>query len=638
MCGIAGYCGDFDSSLLNEMNMIQAHRGPDGHGIWFESENHIGLAHSRLAIIDISSAGYQPMVDTSGRAVITYNGEIYNYKELRHGLESEGYQFESDSDTEVLLKMYHRYGSDLLAYLNGIFAFAVWDQEKKELFLARDGVGVKPLYYSAVNDSFLFASEIKALMVSQQIARRLNYHAIASHLTYLWSPHPNTVIDGVFKLEPGQAMIVRRGVIARKWVFYDLPYQTELRIISEEEAALETRRLVSQAVQRQMMSDVPVGAFLSGGLDSSAVVAFAREHSPRHRIQTFSIDLQGQGLAGEGLVNDLPYALKVAEHLDVDLKVVKVGAEIIQNLERMLYHLDEPQADPAPLNALFISRLAAEQGVKVLLSGAGGDDIFTGYRRHYALAQERYWSWLPLFLRKGLSGVSSLFPSNSPTGRRVVKAFKYADFDRDKRIASYFFWLNRDFVFDVLSKKSRESLGGYDPALPLLQTLAAKPKSLHPLNKMLYLEGKHFLADHNLNYTDKAGMAEGVEIRVPLLDPDLIAFAASLPLSYKQKGRSGKYIFKKAMKGILPEEVIHRPKTGFAAPLRYWLQNELKEMVDDVLSPGSIRQRGIFDYEGISRLRKMDANGKVDAAYPIFSMVCMELWCRIFIDRPVPGY
>jgi len=300
--------------------------------------------------------------------------------------------------------------------------------------------------------------------------------------------------------------------------------------------------------------------------------------------------------------------------------------------------LDEPQADPAPLNVLRISKFAREQGIKVLLSGAGGDDIFAGMRRHYALMQERYRSWLPYPFRSMLSTAANCVPASNHALRRISKAFQYAGLDHDRRLTSYFYWLNPELVHDVLAPGIISRVADYDVATPMLRTLDELPDGVHPLNKMLYLEAKHFLVDHNLNYTDKMGMAEGVEVRVPLLDPDVVAFASSLPVDYKQRGHMGKWIFKKAMEGILPKEVIYRPKTGFAAPLRYWLRTDLKELVDDVLSADTLRKRGLLDPAGVERLRKLDAAGKVDAAYPIFAMVCIELWCKIFLDQPIPKY
>ena len=633
MCGIVGGYGCVGNQRLTS---ILNHRGPDDTGHFVDGT--VFLGHTRLSIQDLSSAGHQPLKASDESVIIVYNGEIYNTDELRADLAADGFIFRGHSDTEIILNLYLKLGVKLLDRLNGIFAFAIWDRRTSELFLARDGLGVKPLYYTNENSTFMFASELKALLVDPAVSRSINTRSVVSHLTYLWSPCPDTMLEGVNKLEPGHAMIVHEGTITRKWRFYDLPYLPALAHITEDDAIDQTRRLISQAVQRQMISDVPLGAFLSGGLDSSAIVAFARQHFPDQKLQTFSIDLQGMGAGSEGLVDDLPYARRVADHLGVELNVITVGPEIIKDLERMIYHLDEPQADPAPLNVLKISKFAREQGIKVLLSGAGGDDIFTGYRRHYALMQERYWSWLPHPFRSMLSTTAQCPPVSNHVLRRISKAFQYAGLDNDRRLISYFYWLNPELVHDVLAPGILSKMADYDVASPMLRTLAELPDGVHPLNKMLYLEAKHFLADHNLNYTDKMGMAEGVEVRVPLLDPDLVAFAASLPVDYKQRGRTGKWIFKKAMEGILPKDVIYRPKTGFAAPLRYWLRNELKELVDDVLSEDSLLKRGLLDPAGVQRLRKLDAEGKVDAAYPIFSMVCMELWCRIFIDQPIPKY
>ncbi len=564
MCGILG---GFGQTFLSEDVSMLRHRGPDSSG--FVNDGTVSLGHTRLSIQDLSNTGCQPLTSQDGNVVIVYNGEIYDYAQQKADLVTSGYSFKGHSDTEFILNLYLRDGFDMIAKLNGIFAFAIWDKRSKELFLARDGLGVTPLYHCESDDSFIFASELKLLFTNSKLNRKINYEAVASHLTYLWCPSPVTMLEGISKLEPGYALVVKDGAIKKKWCFYDLPYNSSLSKISETDAITETRRLVSQGVERQLISDVPVGAFLSGGLDSSAVVAFAKHHMPDKKIQTFSIDLQGEGVRSEGTVDDLPYAQRVAKHLDVDLNVVSVGPEIINDLEKMIYHLDEPQVDPAALNVLHISKLARQHGIKVLLSGAGGDDIFTGYRRHYALMQEQYWSWLPGGARNMLSCLSTKIPVSNHIIRRFAKSIHYSNLNGNKRIASYFYWLNPELIYDVLIPQFNNALLNYDVASPLMKTLERMPEDIHPLNKMLYLEAKHFLTDHNLNYTDKMGMAEGVEIRVPLLDPDLINFSASLPINYKQRGREGKWIFKKAMENMLPNDVIYRPKTGFGTPLRY---------------------------------------------------------------------
>ncbi|OIO59173.1 MAG: asparagine synthase (glutamine-hydrolyzing) [Alphaproteobacteria bacterium CG_4_10_14_0_2_um_filter_63_37] len=635
MCGIAGFSGRFPESSLRLMGQKIVHRGPDDAGYFHRSEQGIGLAHRRLSIIDLSATGHQPMLDASGQVAIVFNGEIYNFRELRSELESGGHTFRGHSDTEVLLHLYLARGEAMLPLLNGVFAFAIWDGRSQTLLLVRDGMGVKPLYYAQTNAGVVFASELKALLVHPEVERSIDPQAVWQYLTYLWCPAPRTILAGVKKVLPGHAMSIRDGKIERQWQYYELPYDQAIEPWSAEEAARRVEESVRTAVTRQMVADVPVGAFLSGGLDSSAVVAFARQVEPEVRLQCFTIALKGGGQ--EGFADDLPYAQRVARHLGVDLHTIEVGPEITGHLAQMLYHLDEPQADPAPLNALFISKLAREHGIKVLLSGAGGDDIFSGYRRHFALQQERYWQGLPRWSRRMLAAGAHRLPTGHPALRRLRKAFEYADLPTDERLASYFFWGRPERLQRLLAPEVRAQLRDTSPADPLVQALGRVPAHRDRLDKMLFLESKFFLADHNLNYTDKMGMAMGVEVRVPLLDPDLVALATRLPVAFKQRGREGKWIFKKAMEPHLPHDVIYRPKTGFGAPLRTWLRGEsqLQPLQRDLLSREAIRSRGIFDPDEVAALVKEDAQGRVDASYTIFSLMCIELWCRIFLDETV---
>ncbi|HQS58851.1 MAG: asparagine synthase (glutamine-hydrolyzing) [Gallionellales bacterium 35-53-114] len=635
MCGIAGFNGGFSLGALKRMGERISHRGPDDSGFFHAPEHRVGLAHRRLSIIDLSPTGSQPMKDASGQVVIIFNGEIYNFRELRAELVSAGFVFRGHSDTEVLLNLYLLCGEEMLQRLNGVFAFAVWDGRVRSLFVARDGLGVKPLYYAKTDTGVVFASELKALLVNPEVKREIDPNAVLMHLTYLWCPAPSTILKGVKKLPPGHAMQIRDGEIQRQWKFYELPYNQAIVDISAKEAASQVEQAVRTAVERQMVADVPVGAFLSGGLDSSAVVAFAKQAQPDVRLQCFTIGFTDG--VDEGFAEDLPYAKKVSEHLGVDLHTIYVGAEMADQLETMIYHLDEPLADPAPLNALFICKLAREHGIKVLLSGAGGDDIFSGYRRHYALQKEQYWNWLPHWGRHLLAGGAGLLPTGRPSLRRLRKAFEYADLDKDERLASYFYWGQPARLESLLSDNYRQEINGWRVSEPLIEALHNVPDHTDPLNRMLFLESKFFLPDHNLNYTDKMSMAVGVEVRVPLLDPDLVALAARLPVGYKQHGREGKWIFKKAMEKYLPREVIYRPKTGFGAPLRSWLhsENKLKPLMMDVLSKNAITRRGIFDSKSVESLIEEDAKGRVDATYTIFSMMCIELWCRKFLDEDV---
>jgi asparagine synthase (glutamine-hydrolysing) len=633
MCGIGGFSGEFDRELLGRMSARMAHRGPDDAGAWSAQEDEIGLCHRRLSIIDLSPAGHQPMPDAQERARIVFNGEIYNYRELRAELEESGYAFASHTDTEVVLNLYLAYGEAMLARLEGMFAFAIWDVGRRELFLARDGFGVKPLYYAFTPRGFLFASELKGLLEEASVPRDIDPQAVANYLTYLWCPAPRTMLRAVSKLLPGEAMVVRQGRLLRRWRFYDLPYGQGRFQGSRGEAAEELRRLLAASVKRQMVADVPVGAFLSGGLDSSAICFFAREHARGGELDCFTIAFKDDAWRREGMADDLPYARRVAQALGVRLHTVEVGPEMAAEFERMVYHLDEPQADPAALNVLFIARLARARGVPVLLSGVGGDDLFSGYRRHAALWLERYWTWMPRPALRTVAGAARGLSRANPAARRLSKLLANADRDVSGRIEGYFTWIDPSARTALLSPELREALREGEGGNPLMESLSTLPSGLAPLDQMLYLEGHHFLADHNLNYADKMSMAASVEMRVPFLDKELVAFATSLPPAYKQHRLEGKWLFKKAMGPLLPREVIHRPKSGFGAPVRHWLKHELRPLVKEYLAEEVVMRRGLFDPAGIQQFLGDDEACRVDGAYPILAMILIEMWCRAFLDN-----
>lgn len=582
-----------------------------------------------------------------GEAGLTliYNGEIYNFAEIRRWLEMGGHQFQSRTDSEVLLHLYATEGVEMVSRLNGIFAFAIWDNrdsgrpdgiEKGDLFLARDQIGVKPLYYAATERGLLFASEIKAILQDPNLSRELDTEAIHYQLAYLWTPAPYTVLKHVRKLPPGSALVVRRGRIIRQWAYYDLPYGRDYLAGSENEIAAELRDRVEQAVTRQLVADVPVGAFLSGGLDSSAVVAMMRKLRPTERFDCYTIGFAGGGKI-EGAPSDLPYARRVARHLGVNLHTLEVNASIIEHLDRMLFHLDEPQADPAPINAMLIAERARQDGIPVLLSGAGGDDIFSGYRRHVAVRHDHIWDWLPAPVRRALARqADSMGGGNSNMKRRLAKVAAHAHLDPAARLVAYFWWSSEALRRTLYSKDLAAKLNGVETAAPFLASLERIADESDPLNRMLYLEGKHFLADHNLNYTDKTGMAVGVEVRVPLLDLELVDFATRIPPRLKQRGTEGKYIFKRAMEPLLPRDVIYRAKTGFGAPLRQWLRTDLRVYVEDALSDRAVRARGLFDPAAVQRLINQDRIGAVDGSFTIFALLTLELWCRMFVDVATP--
>jgi asparagine synthase (glutamine-hydrolysing) len=631
MCGIIGFQGRFEPSHLQAGIRAIAHRGPDDHGEFVDPGTGTGLGHARLSIIDLSPLGHQPMVDREGRVQLVFNGEIYNYRELRSELEAKGHRFRGHSDTEVLLHMYLEQGAEMFPRLNGIFTVAIWDARTGRLLVARDALGVKPLYVSESERGFAFCSEIKGLLAIAPDARQLDCAALDRYLTFLWCPGEGTPLTGVRKLLPGEAVEIAGGRVAKRWTWYRLPqFRGVQPDLGEADAISGTEEGVRRAVHRQMIADVPVGAFLSGGLDSSAVVAFAREVNPG--IRCFTIEAAGGEDQGE--TDDLPYARRVARHLGVPLESIRIDANrMASDLERMVVQLDEPLADPAPLNVLYICQLARERGMKVLLSGAGGDDLFTGYRRHVALQSEHLWSWLPRPARAALEAGTQRLDQRRASSRRLAKLFRGAAHSGNRRIVGYFEWARRSDLQSLYSPSFMERLGGCHAEQPMLDFIAPLPASVSRLERMLALEQRFFLADHNLTYTDKMSMAVGVEVRVPLLDLELIDFAARIPAGIKQRGSTGKWVFKRAMERHLPREVIYRPKSGFTAPLRRWIRSDLRPMVHDLLGPEAVRRRGLFRPDAVQALIQANQDGKIDASHTVLSLLCIEIWCRAFLDR-----
>lgn len=636
MCGIAGIlqfapAATPDQALLRRMTELLAHRGPDDAG--YETVGPAALGHRRLSIIDISNGGHQPMANDDGSIVIAYNGECYNYRELAQRMRARGHNFRSTSDTEVILRLYEEKGEACFAELQGMFALAIWDGRRRRLVLARDRLGIKPLYVTYNRERLLFASEMKALLADPQTGTEIDRVALGDYLHLLSIPDPRSIFQGIRKLQPGHLIIADASGVQER-PYWTLPVAID-EGMSYEAAVAGFEQRFFDAVSSHMVADVPVGAFLSGGVDSSALCHFAAKRRGSD-LQCFTIELGGTKLEQEGMEEDLHFARRMAERLHVPLEVVHVTPQLAHDLPRMLFTLDEPQADAAPLNALYISQRAREMGIKVLLSGAGGDDVFSGYRRHYALTREPLWSWLPQPARHMLAAVGAHLPPSSQLMRRVGKAFTYADLDARQRLISYLYWIKPQQSLALFNPELRASLATRKVAEVMESALASGTAGSNPLNQMLYLEQKFFLIDHNFNYTDKTSMAAGVEVRVPFLDPDLVAFANRLPPKWKQHGADGKWILKQALESILPHDVLYRAKTGFGVPLRFWLQGPLRPLLEDILSETSIKARGIFDMKAVRDLMKADREGRMDATYTIFSLLCIEIWARQFIDPPAP--
>lgn len=621
MCGIAGFLGNYPKSWLENANNIQSHRGPDDSGIWIL--DYVGLAHTRLAIQDTSTLGRQPMSSLDNRLKIIFNGEIYNFIEIRNQLINEGYKFKSKSDTEVLLTIWEKMGEECLSILNGIFSFAIWDQLSEELYIVRDSCGVKPLFWLESSKGIAFASEAKTLFSLLPKDIQINSDNLLKQMTYLWCPGPSTLVPNINSLSPGHLMKINKNnkFLIKSWK-EKLPYKISF-VRHKREAINRTSDLLRQAVHRQMISDVPLGAFLSGGLDSSSIVTFAREINPN--IECFTINNLYDG--SEGFTDDLPYARKVASHLGVNLHEITVeNDDLCNDIKWLLSRIDFPVADPAPLNVFQISKSAKKLGIKVLLSGTGGDDIFSGYRRHVAVELDKYWQWWPRPIKEVLSKFSNSVNKKNNYIRRIAKYFQYADKNPEERLINYFRWGKPSLIRSLLSDYLKEKLEDKNALNPMQSWLKNLPDNFTNLQKILTLEQRYFLCDHNLYYTDIMSMEEGVEVRVPFLDKDLINWSLRLPDKFKQRGLTSKWVLKKSMEKYLSKDIIYRPKSGFGAPLSRWLKKDLKELMRYYLDHSNLKKQNLFNPESVKSLVDKNDNGTIDGTYLIYSILCISIW------------
>lgn len=621
MCGIAGAVGLVAPADGAALGAKLAHRGPDDVGIL--AEGALLLVHRRLAIVDLSPAGHQPMVSADDRFAMVYNGEIYNHRELRE-TRLAGHRFRGASDSESLLELYAREGERCFARLNGIFAAAIWDRRERTLTLVRDGAGVKPLYLWRCRDGGLgFASEIKALLALPGFASALDPVAVAAYVSFLWSPGERSMFADVTKLEAGTWLRVdEAGAQVGGERFYALPAY-DPQAMDPAEAIAGTGRGLAEAVERQMLADVEVAAFLSGGLDSSAIVHFARSGAEAMKCFTLAY-----GEASSEMISDLPYARAAAAHLGVRLHEVDISPEMAQDLPLLVEMLDEPQADPAALGNYYISRAAKDLGIKVLLSGSGGDDVFSGYRRHRQFGWDAGVGRIPASFRRGALALARGAAGGSERGRMLVKLLGGLQGDADERLRRAFEWLPLETAAALVAAQP-DPRAIATPFAAALGEMGSGPA----VERLLRLDQRFFLRDHNLNYVDKTGMAAGVEIRVPFLDPQLMAFAARIPLGFKLRRGQTKWVLRKAMEPHLPREVIYRPKAGFGVPLRAWMKGPLRALVGDLTAPEVVARRGVLDPIGVVALRDAHFAGRIDAAYPLLALVMIELWCRAFVDR-----
>ena len=630
MCGIIGGVTNinFDSEVLLR---TMEHRGPDNSMLIRIGD--VFLGHTRLSIQDLSAAGNQPMYSECKNYVIVFNGEIYNHKEIRNEHLQE-VNFVSSGDTETLLKLYIKYGEACLKLLNGIFTFSIYNVLKKEFFIARDHFGIKPLYVYKDENQFIFGSELKSFL-GFGIKKTINLEAIENYLTFLWSPGEMTPFKNVKKILPGHYIKLSSDdfSILEEKVYYEKVPNGEYINLDERQLIDQLDKLLTKAVERQLLSDVPVGFFLSGGLDSTLLVAIAKKLQPDSKFPCFTIDVSGWDSGTDGFTDDLDYAIKAADYLDVDLSIVKADIDIVRNFDKMIWHLDEPLADAAPLNVMNIARLAKEKNIKILIGGAAGDDIFSGYRRHIALNFESFIEKIPLFLRRIFKQVCGYLPVRVTAFRRIKKFTANLDNIQQDRLIGYFDWMNSDEIKKLFKKDKKLGLDLYDSHIYFKKLLKKVKLDKNLLQKMLFLEVKTFLVDHNLNYTDKMSMAEGVEARVPYLDLDVFEFAQKIPPSLKMKGNQTKYILKKVAERYLPKEIIYRPKTGFGAPVRKWVTEEMDDMIRERLSEERIRKQGIFDFKAIEKIISQNKKKELDVSYNIWAVLAVTSWIEQFVHN-----
>ncbi len=632
MCGLAGIVlsphGHLDERVLLAMRDVQRHRGPDEAGIYLGQG--VGLGHRRLSIIDLSH-GQQPMVDEAAGLALIYNGELYNFQSLRAELEALGILFTSNSDTEVLLRAWQHWGEACLTRLVGMFAFAVWDMRAQRVFLARDHLGIKPLYYGFTNSGDLvFASELKGLLAHPGVERRLDPQALEDYLAFGYVPDPKSIYRGIRKLPPGHWLTWHAGEaepVPRQ--YWDVPFNRDTDVTTDV-AVAQLRTLLDEAVTSQMIADVPLGAFLSGGVDSSAVVASMSRASSRP-VRTCSIGFDHAGF------DETIYARQVARHLHTEHFEQRVSSDDYALLDTLAAVYDEPFSDSSALPTYRVCELARTQ-VTVALSGDGGDENFAGYRRYRLHAWESALrARLPLGFRKPVFGLlGSIYPKADWAPRPLRAKTTLQALTHDD-VEAYFHSVSTTSTAmrqQLYSASFKRELQGYS-ALDVFRTHAKNAPTDHPLLLAQYLDLKTWLPGDILTKVDRASMAHSLEVRVPLLDHRLVAWASSLPPALKLKGGTGKYIFKKALEPDLPHDVLYRAKMGFSVPLAAWLRGPLAQRAREALLNGAVAECGYFEPSMLDRLLTEHASGRRDHSSTLWSLLMLDAFLRHMQDPAV---
>jgi asparagine synthase (glutamine-hydrolysing) len=622
MCGIAGIFSfdgrPVDAEVLRRMCAVMVHRGPDDEGFYVRSD--VGLGMRRLSIIDLST-GHQPVGNEDGSVWVVLNGEIYNFADLRAELERRGHAFSTATDTEVIVHLYEEYGTRCVNKLRGMFAFAVWDARRRQLLVARDRLGIKPLYYAHVDGRLFFASEVKALLQVPEIDTRLSWSAVNHLFTFLSTPRAESIVADVRKLEPGHILVATARDGLRTERYWNVRFEPDYRR-SEDSFVEGLRELLEESVRLHLVSDVPLGAFLSGGVDSSAVVATMARLTGRP-VKTFSIGFR------EPDFTELEYARLVARQFGTEHHELTIEPDVVDVIEDLAWHLDEPFGDPSALPTFMVSKLAADH-VTVVVSGDGGDELFAGYDKYVVEARERRYR-LPAAARRALGALAGLIP-DGVTGRNFLGHLALTGPDRYLNASTLF---RQDQKRKLFRPETFDLIAAHDPWREAARDLATASGGW--LAALQYLDLHSYLPLDILTKVDRMSMAHSLEARVPLLDHKLVEFAATVPAELQLRHGTTKYLFKRAMRGILPDTILDRPKRGFGVPLARWFRGQLAGFVRDLLLSETSRRRGIFNTAYIGQLLDRNERGR-ELDLPLWTLVSFELWCRTFLDqRPAPA-
>lgn len=612
---------DVNKTLLNRMNESQHHRGPDEGGLHLEPG--LGLGHRRLSIIDLSS-GQQPLFNEDGSVIVVFNGEIYNFQGLGQELQALGHTFRTHCDTEVIVHAWEQWGEACVTRFRGMFAFAVWDRNRDTLFLARDRLGIKPLYYALLPDGqLIFSSELKALLLHPKLPREIEPCAVEDYFAYGYVPEPKTILRHAFKLPPAHTLAVRRGrSLPAPRSYWDVPF-LPVPVRDENEAGEELICRLREAVKMRLIAEVPLGAFLSGGVDSSAVVAMMAGLSS-DPVKTCSISF------GDPRFNESEYAAQVAARCHTDHCVESVDPDDFELVDRLAELYDEPYADSSALPTYRVCELARRQ-VTVALSGDGGDENFAGYRRYrWHTYEERLRSLLPLDLRRVLFGFLGCIYPKADWAPKVLRAKSTFEALARDSIEGYFHSvsiLGDPLRNQLFSESFRKQLQGYQ-AVEVLREHASRAPTDHPLSLVQYLDIKTYLAGDILTKVDRASMAHALEVRVPLLDHPLVEWISGLPPAWKLRGREGKYLFKKALRSYLPDAILYRPKMGFAVPLASWFRGPLRERLREAVLGKVMTESGLFDLTFLRQLIDQHQSGRRDNSAALWTLLMFEAFLR----------